>query len=103
MCAAGQRRAAKEGLKLLREDKIGIQDPEVTEILTRGGRAADQLRRGIRTNKHKVISAVVTQAYADGELEEFVSRNGDFILETHDGIHLQRNIVEEESNGKQIY
>lgn len=103
MCAAGQRRAAKESLRLLQEDQTGVQDPEVTEILTRGGRALNQLQRGIPTNKHKVISAVVAGAYANGELQNYVNLNGDFILETYDGTQLRRNIREEEANGKQIY
>jgi len=99
MCAAGQRRAALEGLSLflpgaVRDKNTVLNTAYFTDI---------SLRRGADTNKHNLILFVVTDLYTQGLLEQFVDRDGNYTLELHDGTRIPSNVWNDIETSKRIY
>ncbi len=103
MCADGQRRAADYSLRIYEELTSGETSPEVTNLLKKAARAERRLAGGKPVDKRDLIALQALGVYVDGQLDEYVSPEGDFLLQAYDGSTHRRNVHEERQKGKIFY
>lgn len=103
MCADGQRRAADYGVRIHREFQEGGVTSEVTDVMIRAAKSERQRRKGAKVNKRDLIAQRVVEAAIDGSLSEYVTPEGDFLLEAFDGTQIPRNVHNERARGKNFH